>query len=243
MSRNLLFLGLNLAVAGGLVLIFAVHVSLSTVLSVGMGALCLLWLVLLLTVPWNVYFQARELIREIQTSREQGLEVPPGRDEEARRIAVRMRAAAIGAHLLSAAILTVITYFSGATVGYYFVGFYLVSTVFRPTGAWFAHLRGRLSTMLNEVRYPRDDVLDLKQRVTALEHRADTADEGARRLGEEDRELRDLVKGCELRDHELDRRLDAVGRQFEDTISRLTDNQEVIAGIKAFLRLLRTEPT
>src|SRR3984893_13946524 len=103
MSRNLLFLGLNLAVAGGLVLIFAVHVSLSTVLSVGMGALCLLWLVLLLTVPWNVYFQARELIREIQTSREQGLEIPPGRDEEARRIAVRMRAAAIGGHLLSAA--------------------------------------------------------------------------------------------------------------------------------------------
>jgi hypothetical protein len=76
-----------------------------------------------------------------------------------------------------------------------------------------------------------------------LEHRADSADEGVGRLGEEDRELRDLVKGCELRDHELDRRLDAVGRQFEDTISRLTDNQEVIAGIKAFLRLLRTEPT
>ncbi|WP_171064386.1 hypothetical protein [Actinomadura soli] len=42
-------------------------------------------------------------------------------------------------------------------------------------------------------------------------------------------------------DGELDRRLDAMGRQFEETVARLTDNQEVIAGIKAFLRMLRTE--
>ena len=40
-------------------------------------------------------------------------------------------------------------------------------------------------------------------------------------------------------DQENGRKLDAVARKFEETIDRLTDNQEIIAGIKAFLRLIQ----
>lgn len=32
-----------------------------------------------------------------------------------------------------------------------------------------------------------------------------------------------------------------MGRTFEDSLSRLADNQELLAGIKAFLRLVRAE--
>jgi hypothetical protein len=35
--------------------------------------------------------------------------------------------------------------------------------------------------------------------------------------------------------------VDAHARQFEHSLTRLTDNQEVIAGLKAFLRLVRSE--
>ncbi|MFI0367877.1 hypothetical protein ACH35V_08350 [Actinomadura sp. 1N219] len=245
MSKNLLSLAILVAVVSAVVLLFVKDVSLSVALSVGAGALCLAWLVLLLTVPWNVYFQAVGLLEEIRVSKERGLDVPSGSNDEARRIAARMKTAAVGAHVLSAALVAAVTYFSGADIGYYFAAFYLVSTSFRPAGAWFAHLRRRLNTMLKEVRYPRDDVLGLTERVEFLEVQAENLRATTEQLHSADlaaeRSLADLSVTASQRAGELDRRLDAMSRQFEETVTRLTDNQEVIAGIKAFLRMLRTE--
>lgn len=45
------------------------------------------------------------------------------------------------------------------------------------------------------------------------------------------------------RGEETGRRIAAVGREFEPTVNRLTDNQEIIAGLKAFLRLSRRSST
>ncbi|MFI0351246.1 hypothetical protein [Actinomadura sp. 9N407] len=253
MFRNLLAIGLFAAAVGAVVLIFVADVPLSDVLSFGAGALSLAWLILLLTVPWNVYFQARQVIQEIGISRDRGLEIPTEREAEARTIAGRMRAAAIGAHLVSAAVMAVITYFSGAAVGYYFVGFYLLSTFFRPAHAWFVHLRRRLGTMLRETRYPRDDVLDLVDRMRFLEGHVEAMRLTTEQLHGADltleRRLESVDHDADRKGTELNRRIDAlarksdlIGRRFEDTIARVTDNQEVITGIKAFLRLLRTEP-
>jgi hypothetical protein len=239
------FLIVGVLVAGAIVLIFEVDVSAAEFLSFAVGALCLAWMIVLLVVPWNVHFQARELIKEIGTSRDAGLEVKPGREEEVRRIARRTLWVAIGGHLLSAAVITVITYFAGSVIGYYFAGFYLVSTLFRPAHAWFVHLHGRLTAMLQEVRHPRDDVLDLKERITFLEAQGENLRQTTEQLHTADLRLEQRLETVDVtttkRDDELDRRLDALARQFEDTVAHLTDNQEVIAGIKAFLRLLRTE--
>lgn len=152
----------------------------------------------------------------------------------------------IGAHILSAGLIAAITYFSGTEIGYYFAAFYLVSTAFRPAGSWFAQLRRRLDTMLRQVRHPRDDVLALKERVRFLEVQAENLRATTEQLHaadlEAERRLETVSVTTSRRDDELDRRLDALGRQFERTVARLTDDREVIAGIKAFLRLLRTEP-
>lgn len=244
-SRSGIVLLAIVSTIAGIILVYVVDVPLPVVVSLGFGALCLLWLTVLLTVPWNLYFQARSLIHEIRVSRERGVEVSPERETEALRIAVRMRRAAVAAHLLSAALLAVVTYFSGETVGYYFAVFYLVATFFRPAGAWFSHLRGRMATMLEEVRFPREDVVTLAGRVEALERRAEESEARAAELAERldalTSETRAGFRAATVRADDLDRRLDAMGRTFEDSLSRLTDNQEVLSGIKAFLRLIRSE--
>ncbi|MFD0851681.1 hypothetical protein ACFQ07_05595, partial [Actinomadura adrarensis] len=111
--------------------------------------------------------------------------------------------------------------------------------------AWFAHLAERLRGMSREARHPRDDVLELKQKITFLEVRVENLRQTTEQLHAADVTLEQRLETLDVttakRGDELDRRLDAMGRQFEDTVSRLTDNQEVITGIKAFLRLLRTE--
>ncbi|MDP9845430.1 hypothetical protein [Streptosporangium lutulentum] len=224
-------------VAAAWLLIYA-DVPLSTILSLGLGAISLIWLILLLTLPWNLYFGARQVVHEIHVSRERGIEVPGAHETEALEIARRMRRFAVGGHLVSAAVLAVVTFFSGAVVGYYFVGFYLLSTFFRPAGAYFSHLRERVTTLMSEARHPRQDIVALVARVDDLATRTATLTESVEHLRRDAETL-----GVELRvgDEDLDRRITAIARRFEDTVDGLTDNHEVISGLKAFLRLLRAD--
>ncbi|WP_432889032.1 hypothetical protein ACQPYH_09230 [Kribbella sp. CA-245084] len=228
------------------VLVVIAGVSLQEILSLFLAMVCLLWLVLLLIVPWNLSFQAHALIHEIRTSRARGIDVPDEREPEARRIAVRMRWFAIGAHLVSAGIVALITYVSGGAIGYYLAALYLVSTFFRPAGAYFAYLRDRMTSMLRDVKHPRDDLVETLRRLEALTADLDVLhDESA----EQNRRLARLEQGlatadivATARDKALHAKVDAHARQFEHSLTRLTDNQEVIAGLKAFLRLVREEP-
>lgn len=68
----------------------------------------------------------------------------------------------------------------------------------------------------------------------------------AEHLAAADTELRDLLDALRTtarqRDDHLDGRVDALGRRFEQAVGELADHQDMIAGLKAFLRVLRTEP-
>ena len=60
-------------------------VSLRTVLSIAAGAAALAWLIVLVAVPWNLYFGARRVVAEMAVSRARGIEVRPEQEAEARR--------------------------------------------------------------------------------------------------------------------------------------------------------------
>jgi hypothetical protein len=212
MSKILVFCGAAVLTIVAVVLVAVADVPLHEVLSLFLGVLCLLWLILLLTVPWNLYFQAHALIQEIRTSRHRGIDVPAEREPEVRRIAARMRWFAIGSHLVSAGIVALITYLSGDAIGYYLAGLYLVSTFFRPAGAYFSYLRERLTTMLQDVKHPRDDVIETLRRLDTMKT--------------------DLAV---LRDASDDQNLRV--RHLEQTLA--TSNEEVSAGLRALLRLVR----
>ncbi|MHC5904230.1 hypothetical protein ACVNF4_10040 [Streptomyces sp. S6] len=241
------FLGGVAAVAvavAALVFAYTAGASGEAVLTVGAGVLSLLWLTLLLTLPWNLYFRAHTVLAEIAVSREKGIEVPPARDTEAARIARAMLRTALAGHLLTAAVVLAVTWATGGLTGYWFAGFFLLSTLFRPAGAYFGQLRRRLRTLLREVTHPRDDVVDLRARLARTEaaHQVleEKAEEQYRALAELRRTVDALTATTYQRAEETDRRLAALGREFEATIDRLTDNKEIIAGVRAFLRLLRT---
>ncbi|GAA3229825.1 hypothetical protein [Nonomuraea helvata] len=142
---------------------------------------------------------------------------------------------AICGHVVSAAVIAVVTFFSGAQTGYYFAGFYLLATGFRPIAAYTSHLRDRVRTLGREVRYPRADVVALRDQVFELE-------ETARGLRRDVEKLTVDHRALELADHDLGRRITLMARRFDETVDGLSDNQEVITGLKAFLRLVRAEP-
>ncbi|MEU9450893.1 hypothetical protein [Streptomyces sp. NPDC048277] len=235
------------AAAAALVFAYVAGAPPAVVFGVGAGVLSLLWLLLLLTLPWNLYFRAHAVLAEIAVSREKGIEVSPTRDAEAARIARTMLRAAVAGHLLTAAVVLAVTWSTGEFTGYWFAAFFLLSTFFRPAGAYFGQLRRRLGTLLKDVTYPRDDVVELHARLNRAEAGTrvleEKAEEQYRALGELRRAVDALAMGTYERAEEADRRIAALGREFESTVNRLTDNQEIIAGVKAFLRLLRTTDT
>ncbi|MFF5900571.1 hypothetical protein ACFY8O_32260 [Streptomyces argenteolus] len=241
------FMGAVLAtavVAGALALAYTSGAPASLLLGAAAGVVSLMWLLLLLTVPWNLYFRAHTVLAEIGVSRSKGLEVPEERDTEAARIARLMLRVAVGGHALTAALVVAVTAATGAVTGYWFAGFFLLSTAFRPAGAYFGQLRRRLGTLIEDVTFPRDDVLEVRERVERLHAGTKALEERAEEQYRALAELRRTVDALNVASHgradEADRKIAALGREFESTVHRLTDNQEIISGLKAFLRLLRT---
>jgi hypothetical protein len=227
-------------------------VPLATAASIGVGGVALAWLIVLVTVPWNLYFSARRVVAEISVSRERGITVPPGHDAEAGRIARRMLWFALGAQLGTAAAAAVSAFISGAKVGYYFSGFFLLSTAIRPAAAYLAHVRERIGALARESTHPRDDVASLKRRVDLVAgsvrelhgelrgvadelHRAESSLAGdithARQLltadlsRVQDAQAADRT-ATRSRDDDLGRRIDEMVRRIEATLDGISDHQE-----------------
>src|SRR5205814_658943 len=112
-----------------------------------MGGLCLLWLIVILKAPWDLFFQAQAVAFELQRAKERKVAVLPGREEYVQRLRGRLAALAVGAHLLSAALVAGVAAFTGGKVGYYFALFYLVSTLFRPALAGYVYLSRKLRAL------------------------------------------------------------------------------------------------
>ncbi len=248
-------------------------VPLSTVLSIGAGAAALAWLILLVAVPWNLYFAARGVVAEMAVSRARGIIIQAAAEAEAQRIARRMLWFALGGHVVTGAVAGMITYFSGATLGYYVTGAYLLSARIRPAVAYFAHLRERIGALSRQSLHPRDDVISLRQRVDQLagavrglekevpESQRILADDLRRtesRLADEIAHARQILiadlarlqdaqaadrEAARSRDEELGRRIDSMIRRIEDTLDGIGDHQELQAGLRALVRMIRAEPS
>lgn len=200
-----------------------------------MGVLCLVWLIVLLKTPWDLYFQAHAVAFEMQRSKERQIPIAPGREAYVQTLRRRLGWLAIGAHLFSAALVAGVTYFAGGAVGYYFAVFYLVATAFRPALAGYVYLSAKLRALGQEVRYPREDVVEVRER---LERQEQTLRDLAGLLERCREELRGETTARDAEDRDLRLRLQSLSREFESAVSRLTDNQEIIDGIQAFVRLV-----
>jgi hypothetical protein len=245
-----------------------VSVRLTTLLSAGAVVIALSWLIVLTTVPWNLHFAARRAAQQMAVSRERGIAVGLGYGEEAGRISRWMLSFALGAHLGTALVAAAIAFFSGNTVGYYIASISVLSTAFRPAAAYFGHVRERIKVLTRESTHPRDDVATLLQRADVLEQSVDelrihlrNANEDLRRtesaltdgiahtrqvLTADLSRLQDVQAAdratARSRDEDLERKIDQMVRRIEATLDGISDHQELLTGLRALVRMVRSEP-
>jgi hypothetical protein len=232
--------------------------SATLLLDVAAGIVCLLWLLLILRVPWDLFFETGNVLFEMQRSRERQLPVQPERYAYVRRLRRLTGLLAVGAHFASAAVIAVITYWARGQVGYYFAVFYIVATFFRPASRAYYFLMAKLREIRTEVKYPREDVLklrdDLAQAVAemralketdlqALQDQLGRIDKRVRATEESGGRLRaelgDLRAALEASERAFQTRLRTLSEEVERSLVKAFDNQNIVNGLSAFARLIK----
>ncbi len=138
-------------------------------LDAGIGIVTLIWLFFIVTVPWNVYFQAQQILFDAQVSRTRGIAV----DESALAYAARWARIAfliaIGLHVATALALALLAWSGIGFIGWFGAAAAIVLTGVRPGLRAYAHVRNRLSRIGSELEVPREDAYELRQRLATAE--------------------------------------------------------------------------
>jgi hypothetical protein len=147
----------------------ALHVPIGSFSDWLFGMLSLFWLLAIVTVPWNIYFKAHGLLAEAGPTRERGLVVDERQVAYVRKLAKYSLWIAIGLHIASAIALFLLAWTGFSKIGYVASVLALLLTGLRPAVSAYEYLAARLHSIGETWKYPREDVVELRGRVTSLE--------------------------------------------------------------------------
>ncbi len=132
------------------------------------------WLLAIVTVPWNIHFQAKEVLAEAEQSRERDIVVDEEKVNYVKTLAKRSLFFALALHFLSTLGLYALAMAGISSVGYIGSGAALLLTLLRPAVRGYEYIAQRLAMVRQEFKYPRQDVVELRHRLKAVENNLTT---------------------------------------------------------------------
>jgi hypothetical protein len=153
------------------------HIPAGNFLDWVIGGASFWWLLVIVTVPWNVHFQAKEVLVEAAQSKEKGIPVDEKQVKYVTVLAKRSLWVAIALHLFSAVGLYTLAATGISTVGYISSGAALLLTILRPAIRAYEYLYARLTMIRQEWKYPREDIVELRDRFSILEQKIQSFEE------------------------------------------------------------------
>jgi prefoldin subunit 5 len=145
------------------------HISAGTLVDWVMGIAIAWWLVGVVVIPWNTHFAAKEVLEEALLSQQKGIVIKEESLQYAQKLAKRFYWIAIGLHLGTALGLYLLAYYQITVLGYTAAVAALALTFLRPLQRGYEHLSYKLRNLSEQIRYPRQDVAELRDRVGELE--------------------------------------------------------------------------
>jgi hypothetical protein len=153
------------------------HIPAGNFLDWVIGGASFWWLLVIVTVPWNVHFQAKEVLAEAAQSKEKKIPVDEKQVNYVTVLAKRSLWVAIALHLFSAVGLYTLAATGISTVGYISSGAALLLTILRPAIRAYEYLYARLAMIRQEWKYPREDIVELRDRFSILEQKIQSFEE------------------------------------------------------------------
>ncbi|MEH1874768.1 hypothetical protein [Nostoc sp.] len=153
------------------------HIPAGNFLDWVIGGASFWWLLVIVTVPWNVHFQAKEVLAEAAQSKEKGIPVDEKQVKYVTLLAKGSLWVALALHLFSAVGLYTLAATGISTVGYISSGAALLLTILRPAIRAYEYLYARLTMIRQEWKYPREDIVELRDRFSILEQKIQSFEE------------------------------------------------------------------
>ncbi len=145
------------------------HIPAGSFLDWVIGGASFWWLLVIVTVPWNVHFQAKEVLAEASQSIEKGIPVDEKQVTYVKLLAKRSLWVAIALHIFSSIGLYTLAATGISAVGYIGSGAALLLTILRPAISAYEYFYARLRMIRQEFTYPREDIIELRERFRTVE--------------------------------------------------------------------------
>ena len=210
------------------------------------------WLIVIVTIPWNVYFEAREVLAETEISQEKRITFDEQKRSYLKKVSFWSLAIAIVLHILSTAGLYTLAATGISVVGYVSSGAALLLTFLRPAIRAYEYLAARLAMIRQEIKYPREDVMELRQRfqfleanVANIERQINPQDNNSlvARLQEDNQQARqDLAKlKAQLEQLQAKNELahEELSREASQAISQLTEDSQFLGNVREIIRFIK----
>jgi cell division protein FtsB len=211
------------------------------------------WLLAIVTIPWNVYFDAQEVIVEAAISKDKGIDIDSKQLHYVRKVVKWSIIIAITLHLISAVVLYLLAFSGISIVGYVTSAAALLLTFLRPAVRAYQYLATRLTMIRQQIKYPREDVVELRGRVKSLEGQVSKlqqqldlnnpksfAREQQKQAVETKQELRLLSKSLEQFIGVNECEHQQLSRQSQNAIAQLTEDSQFLGHVREIIRFFKT---
>ncbi|MEA5554461.1 hypothetical protein VB713_26350 [Anabaena cylindrica UHCC 0172] len=229
------------------------HVSAGSFLDWVIGGASFWWLLVIVTVPWNVHFQAKEVLAEAAESIEKNISVDDKQVKYVKVLAKRSLLMAIGLHLVSAFALYILAATGISTVGYISSGAALLLTLLRPAISAYEYLYARLRMIRQAFTYPREDIVELRNRFYEIEQKVQSLEEqlnpeqpyslvaNNQRFSEETRrELARIVASLEEVRATNQSEHERLSREARNAIAQLSTDGQFLDHVREIIRFFKS---
>lgn len=224
-------------------------IDMAIVLELLAHLLAMLLIVAVIKKPWDLYYEARRVLDDFQSAQERGIpvELPAQKRSEVEALSRGFLRLCLSLHFGSAALLALAAWVLESRVGYSYAALSLLSILVRPLYAYVSFQMERLRALRGELRFPRDDVLTLRStvedqghRIQSLEMELSSLRQGADAYQQRTETRLAIAEEKQASQSiEFNQKVDKVCREFERSLEQLTQDQELLRGIRAFVRLIK----
>lgn len=217
------------------------------------GVASFYWLLAIVTIPWNVHFDAQEVIAEAAISQDKNIAIDIKQINYVQKVAKWSVVIAISLHFISAAVLYLLAFLGISTVGYITSIAALLLTFLRPAIRAYQYLASRLSMIRQQIKYPREDVVELRGRVknnelkvTQLQQKLNLNDpKSFASLQEEQiRELKQKLGNLTTSLEQLitvnQKQHEQLSQESKNAISQLNEDSQFLGHVKEIIRFIKT---
>ena len=217
------------------------------------GLISFWWLLVVVTVPWNICFQAKETLVEAANSRERGIAVKETQINYVRKVSRYSLIVAIALHIVSAIVLFILAVTGISPIGYITSAAALLLTALRPGVRAYEYLWARLAAIRGQILHPREDVLELRRRFVAVEnqlkHLSEELDENreyswaknkTKTIQEIQNKISDMKMVLENLKEQNEKDHQRISRETQSAVAQLTADSEFLDHIREIIRFFKT---